>query len=83
MGREDEKGSGAPLGSRQELTRPGRAVRAAGAALLAVIVASFWSEPNDNFAYWLAGQRLAAGLPVYVTLKNVAVAKKLAAFDLK
>ena len=36
MGREDEKGSRTPLGSRQELTRPGRAVRAAGAALLAV-----------------------------------------------
>ena len=43
------------------------ALAAVGAALLAVIVASFWSEPNDNFAYWLAGQRLAAGLPVYVT----------------
>lgn len=36
MGREDEKGSRTPLGPRQELTRPGRAVRAAGAALLAV-----------------------------------------------
>jgi hypothetical protein len=36
MGREVEKGSRTPLGSRQELTRPGRAVRAAGAALLAV-----------------------------------------------
>jgi hypothetical protein len=40
---------------------------AVGASLLAVIVAAFWSEPNDNFAYWLAGQRLAAGLPVYVS----------------
>ncbi|MCM3875297.1 MAG: hypothetical protein NEA02_02645 [Thermoanaerobaculia bacterium] len=36
MGRENEKGSRTPLGSRQELNRPGRAVRAAGAALLAV-----------------------------------------------
>jgi hypothetical protein len=36
VGREDEKGSRTPLGRRQELTRPGRAVRAAGAALLAV-----------------------------------------------
>ena len=36
MGREDEKGRRAPLGSRQELTRPGRAVRAAFAVLLAV-----------------------------------------------
>lgn len=36
MGREDEKGSRTPLGSREELTHAGRAVRAAGAALLAV-----------------------------------------------
>ncbi len=36
MGRENEKGGRTPLGPRQELTRPGWAVRAAGAALLAV-----------------------------------------------
>jgi hypothetical protein len=36
VGRENEKGDRTPLGPRQELTRPGRAVRAAGAALLAV-----------------------------------------------
>ncbi len=38
MGREIEKGNRTSLGSRKELTRPGRAVRAAGAALLAVHV---------------------------------------------
>jgi hypothetical protein len=43
------------------------ALAAVGGSLLAVIVASYWSEPNDNLAYWLAGQRLAAGLPVYVS----------------
>jgi hypothetical protein len=42
-------------------------IAAVGGSLLAVIVASYWSEPNDNLAYWLAGQRLAAGLPVYVS----------------
>lgn len=36
MGGEDEEGGRTPLGSRPKLTRPGRAVRAAGAALLAV-----------------------------------------------
>ena len=43
------------------------ALAAVGGSLLVVIVASYWSEPNDNLAYWLAGQRLAAGLPVYVS----------------
>jgi hypothetical protein len=37
-----------------------------GGSLLAVIVASFWVDPNDHLAFWLAGQRLA-GLPVYVS----------------
>jgi hypothetical protein len=36
VGRENEKGDRTPLGSHEELTRPGRVVRAAGAALLAV-----------------------------------------------
>jgi Glycosyltransferase family 87 len=39
---------------------------AVGASLLAVIAASYWSEPNDNLAYWLAGQRVIGGGPVYV-----------------
>ena len=38
-----------------------------GAGLLAVIVGAFWQEPGDEFAYWLAGMRLAAGLPIYAT----------------
>jgi hypothetical protein len=38
---------------------------AIGAALLAVIIATFWMTPNDSLAYWIAGHRLAAGLPVY------------------
>jgi Glycosyltransferase family 87 len=38
---------------------------AVGASLLAVIAASYWSEPNDNLAYWLAGQRIIGGGPVY------------------
>ena len=36
MGREDEEGGRTPLGSRPKLNRPGRAVRAAAAAFLAV-----------------------------------------------
>lgn len=38
---------------------------AVGASVLAVIVAFFWNTPGDNFAYWIAGQRLAAGQAVY------------------
>jgi len=37
-----------------------------GGILLTVIVAIFWAKPNDAYAYWLAGERLAAGLPIYV-----------------
>jgi hypothetical protein len=44
VGRENEKGSRTPLGPSQELTRPGRAVRAAGAALLAVHCAAALAE---------------------------------------
>ena len=40
---------------------------AIGAALLAVIVGVFWTNPGDEFAYWLAGMRLAAGQPIYAT----------------
>ena len=38
---------------------------AVGASLLAVIVATFWMSPGDNLAYWIAGQRLIAGEPIY------------------
>jgi hypothetical protein len=40
---------------------------AIGGALLAVIVGVFWTNPGDDFAYWLAAGRLAAGQPIYVT----------------
>lgn len=40
---------------------------AIGAALLAVIVWIFWTNPGDTFAYWLAAMRLAAGDPIYAT----------------
>jgi hypothetical protein len=40
---------------------------AIGGALLAVIVAVFWTNPGDDFAYWLAAARLAAGQPIYAT----------------
>ncbi len=40
---------------------------AIGAALLAIVVVLFWQNPGDNYAYWLAAQRLVAGEPVYVT----------------
>lgn len=50
---------------------PGRAALTAaavlGAVLLAVIVTTSWAKPNDSLAYWLAGQRLAAGQPIYVS----------------
>jgi Glycosyltransferase family 87 len=38
---------------------------AIGAALLAVIIATFWMTPGDDLAYWIAGHRLALGLPIY------------------
>jgi hypothetical protein len=38
---------------------------AVGASILAVVVATFWMGPNDSLAYWIAGQRLVTGLPVY------------------
>jgi hypothetical protein len=42
-------------------------VAAIGGALLAIVVVLFWQNPGDNYAYWLAAQRLVAGEPVYVT----------------
>ena len=42
------------------------AFAAVGAILLAVVVANYWAQPNDNLAYWLAGQRLVVGEPIYV-----------------
>lgn len=36
-----------------------------GGVLLAVIVGMFWREAGDDLAYWLAGNRLANGQPVY------------------
>jgi hypothetical protein len=38
-----------------------------GGILLAVIIATFWREPNDNLAYWIAAERLMAGQPIYAT----------------
>lgn len=36
-----------------------------GAALLAVIIATFWMTPGDSLAYWIAGHQLATGQAVY------------------
>ncbi|HUG30661.1 MAG TPA: glycosyltransferase family 87 protein [Candidatus Limnocylindria bacterium] len=38
---------------------------AVGASILAVIVATFWTAPGDNLAYWIAGIRLATGQAIY------------------
>ena len=38
---------------------------ALGGVLLAVIVGRFWVEAGDDLAYWIAGDRLAHGLPIY------------------
>lgn len=40
---------------------------AVGGALLAVITATFWMTPGDDLAYWIAGNRLATGIPIYAT----------------
>jgi alpha-1,2-mannosyltransferase len=37
-----------------------------GGVLLAVVIGVFWQHPNDNLAYWIAAERLAKGLPIYV-----------------
>jgi len=36
-----------------------------GALLLAVVATGHWAQPNDEHAYWLAGQRLLHGEPLY------------------
>ncbi|HEX7472473.1 MAG TPA: glycosyltransferase 87 family protein [Candidatus Limnocylindrales bacterium] len=36
-----------------------------GAILLIVVATSRWASPNDEHAYWLAGQRLLDGAPLY------------------
>jgi len=38
---------------------------AIGASLVAIIAATEWRHFNDEYAYWLAGARLAAGEPLY------------------
>ena len=38
---------------------------AIGASVLAVIIATFWMEGGDNLAYWIAGNRLVTGQPIY------------------
>jgi len=38
---------------------------AIGASVLAVIVNTFWMEAGDNLAYWIAGNRLVTGQPIY------------------
>jgi hypothetical protein len=38
-----------------------------GGVLLVVIIGTFWRQPNDNLAYWIAAERLMAGLPIYAT----------------
>jgi hypothetical protein len=43
------------------------ALAAIGGALLAVIVTTYWSNPGDNLAYWIAATRVAAGEPIYAT----------------
>lgn len=40
---------------------------ALGGILLVVIVGTFWRQPNDNLAYWIAAERLMAGIPIYTT----------------
>lgn len=40
---------------------------AIGAGLLAVVAFTRWGAPGDEFAYWLAAQRLVAGGPLYDT----------------
>lgn len=40
---------------------------ALGGALLAVAIATFWMDPGDALAYWIAGERLMDGVPIYST----------------
>ena len=41
------------------------ALAAIGGCLLLVVAANRWGSPQDEHAYWLAGQRLLAGAPLY------------------
>lgn len=41
------------------------ALAAVGSFLVAVVAGTEWTHFNDEHAYWLAGARLAAGLPLY------------------
>lgn len=43
---------------------------AIGASLLLVVAVNRWDVPGDEHAYWLAGQRLLAGEPVYDPTAN-------------
>ena len=38
---------------------------AIGGILLVVIIGTFWQQPNDSLAYWIAAERLMAGEPIY------------------
>jgi hypothetical protein len=40
-------------------------IAAIGASLLLVVAVNRWAVPADEHAYWLAGQRLLAGEPLY------------------
>ncbi|HYU49816.1 MAG TPA: glycosyltransferase 87 family protein [Candidatus Limnocylindria bacterium] len=54
-----------PIGRRQ-LPPLGLVVLATvGALLLAVVATGHWAQPNDEHAYWLAGQRLLHGQALY------------------
>jgi hypothetical protein len=61
---------GAPVSAMTSRQRVGLVVlallAAVGASALAVIIATFWTEAGDNLAYWIAGNRLAMGQPIYV-----------------
>jgi alpha-1,2-mannosyltransferase len=41
------------------------ALAAFGGILLVVIIGTFWQQPNDSLAYWIAAERLMAGEPIY------------------
>jgi hypothetical protein len=40
-------------------------VAAIGASLLLIVALNRWATPSDEHAYWLAGQRLLSGEPLY------------------
>lgn len=52
--------------SRLRLPPPGLVVLATiGAVLLVVVATARWTMPSDEWAYWLAAERLVAGQPLY------------------